>query len=394
VRILAVGNMYPPHHLGGAELIWRSATHHHRRRGHVVRILTTDFALEAGNQGIDEDPDVHRELRWYWHDHRFPRLGPLRRLRIERHNARVLGRHLQAFAPDAVVWWSMGGMSLGLLARVREAGLPAVGVLLDDWLVYAPQVDGWQRLCRRLGALGPAVARLAGSPAVVDLGSCAHWVFMSETVRRHAAEAGVRIEDSTVAYRGIDSGEFSPRPPRRWQGELVYVGRIDPRKGIANAIRSLAALPDERLSVVGDGDPEHLGELRALAGELGVEARVEFKRVRRGEVPEVMAAADALLFPVLWEEPWGLVPLEAMAAGTPVIASGRGGSGEYLRHAQNCLLFEPADDFQALAAAVRDLRNDADLRAHLRAGGLRTVASFSAESFNDAVLAAVAEAPA
>ena len=76
MRILAVGNMYPPHHLGGYELIWRSAV---RRicaaRGHEVRVLTTDYRHPAPDPSIPEDPDVHRELRWYWHDHEFPPLS-------------------------------------------------------------------------------------------------------------------------------------------------------------------------------------------------------------------------------------------------------------------------------------------------------------------------------
>ena len=50
-----------------------------------------------------------------------------------------------------------------------------------------------------------------------------------------------------------------------------------------------------------------------------------------------------VVFPVRWEEPWGLVPIEAMARGRPVVATGRGGSGEYLRDGENCVLFE-ADD--------------------------------------------------
>ncbi len=59
-------------------------------------------------------------------------------------------------------------------------------------------------------------------------------------------------------------------------------------------------------------------------------------------MPAELAAADALLFPVQWEEPWGLVPLEAMASGTPVVATGTGGSGEYLRDGDNCLVYATA----------------------------------------------------
>src|SRR5438552_15011542 len=118
VRALAVGNMYPPHHLGGYELVWRSAVRHLRELGHEVRVLTTDFRLPSPREAAD--PDVHRELRWWWREHAFPQRPLRERLAIERHNARVLERHLDELRPDVVSWWSMGGMSMSLIERVRR----------------------------------------------------------------------------------------------------------------------------------------------------------------------------------------------------------------------------------------------------------------------------------
>ena len=91
-----------------------------------------------------------------------------------------------------------------------------------------------------------------------------------------------------------------------------------------------------------------------------------------------------MVFPVRWEEPWGLVPLEAMAKGRPVLATGRGGSAEYLRDGENCLLFE-ADDSSALARALHRLASDPALRARLRAGGLETAPRHTEALFNQAV---------
>src|ERR1700736_5501624 len=83
VRVLTVGNMYPPHHTGGYELVWRAAVEHLRAAGHEVRVLTTDHHTAAGET---DGPGIHRELRWYWRDHRYPRRGLLACLRVERHN--------------------------------------------------------------------------------------------------------------------------------------------------------------------------------------------------------------------------------------------------------------------------------------------------------------------
>ena len=377
VRILTVGNMYPPEHLGGYELMWRSAVAHQRARGHEVRVLTTDWRGPAADGTLPEDADVHRELRWYWHDHRFPRMGPRARLRLERHNATVLDAHLERFRPDVVAWWAMGGMSLSLIERARRAGRPAAAVVVDDWLVYGPKVDAWWRLLHR--------------PARRLEDAC-EWVFCSQVVRRRAEEAGFRPAAASVIYPGIDLDLFSEppggRPPWRWQ--LLYCGRIDPRKGIDLAIEALVSLPLEAtLRVVGGGDERELARLERLATDRGVRDRVAFERHRRDALPAIYASADAVVFPVRWIEPFGLVPLEAMACGAPVVATGRGGSGEYLRDGENCVLFDPDAGPPALADAIRRVAHDAELRSRLHEGGLATAVRFPERAFNDGVLEAL-----
>jgi glycosyltransferase involved in cell wall biosynthesis len=110
--------------------------------------------------------------------------------------------------------------------------------------------------------------------------------------------------------------------------------------------------------------------------------------VGRERLPALYAESDAVVFPVLWEEPWGLVPLEAMAVGVPVVATGRGGSGEFLRDGENSLIYAPAEDPEALAAAVGRLAGNAKLRNRLREAGFATAARISEERFTEAVLEA------
>ncbi len=387
MRVLSVGNMYPPHHLGGYELMWRAGVEALRAAGHEVRVLTTDHRSPNAGPAAPHDLDARRDLRWYWRDHEFPRLSLRARLALERHNARVLEGELGEVDPAVVSWWAMGGMSLGLIERVRGSGIPAVGFVHDEWMLYAPKVDAWQRAVARLGPVGPPVASLAGAPAVRDLGAAARWVFVSETVR--AAAAGRwELGDTAVAHSGVDLSLFTPALERReWSGRLLYVGRIDERKGIETAVRALRHLPGATLTIVGSGDDAYLGRLRALVRDTGVEDRVEFRDAApREELPAVYAEADVVVFPVLWEEPWGLVPLEAMAVGVPVVATGRGGSGEFLHDGENCLIYAPAEDPAALAAAVRALAEDRELRAKLRTEGTATAARHDQASFTLAVV--------
>jgi glycosyltransferase involved in cell wall biosynthesis len=378
--------MYPPHHLGGYELVWRSAMRHLRAAGHDVRVLATGFRVPSPAE--PEEDGVHRDLRWWWRDHAFPELPLRERLAVERHNGRVLERELRDFRPDVVTWWSMGGMSLSMLERVRGR-FGAVAFVHDDWLDYGPRVDAWLKLFtgpRRGRLAGPAEALLR-MPTRVDFDSAARYVFVSERTRQRALAAGRAPEDWGIAHSGIDPSYVDPRPERPWAWRLLYVGRIDTRKGIGTAVDALSKLPREAtLTIVGEGDPGAEAELREQARRLGVADRIRLEGFRsRAGLPAAYEEADVVVFPVIWEEPWGLVPIEAMALGRPVVATGRGGSGEYLRDGQNALLFE-AGDAGALAGAVTRLAGDPALRARLREGGAATAPLHTEDVFNAAVL--------
>lgn len=384
MRILAVANRYPPWSIGGYEAIAAGTVKALRRGGHRVRVLTT--RPDPSDRPVAGPPndDVHRELRWYWRDHEFPRLPLRETVGLERANAAVLAQHLEQLHPDVVMWWAMGGMSLSLLEQVRRAGVPAVGVVGDDWMTYALAVDGWSgRFTRWRRHAAPAAERITGVPAAVDLSVAARWVFISEHVRARARGLGL---EGVVVHPGVDRDRFAARPAARWRWRLLYSGRIDPRKGIRTAIDALAELPgDATLTIDGDGDRRHATELAALTDRLGLGSRVQFRCSPPEAVPDSYAAADVVLFPVLWEEPWGLVPLEAMASGRPVVASlAGGGAAEYLRDGENCLQFAP-DDPSAMAATVRRVAEDAELRTRLVTAGRKTAARFTEQAFDEAV---------
>lgn len=381
--------MYPPHAYGGYELMCEDVVARFRRRGHHVEVLTTTWRV-PGVVTNGDDTGVHRRLGFYWHDHEIVRPPVRRRLAIERANQRELAAVLDEVRPDVVSVWAMGAMSFGLLTTIRRRGLPTVFVVCDDWLHYGPHVDAWARLFRgRIGrAVGPVVERVARVPATIpDLDDAGAFCFTSEHTRRFARERTPwRFPCSTVMYSGIEPSDFpiaadvSDRP-FGWQ--LLYVGRIDPRKGIETVLRALPLLPDDAtLRVLGTGDDDELDRLRAVARQLGVERRVTFGAVPRHELADCYRAADAVVFPSTWAEPFGLVPVEAMAVGTLVVGTGQGGSGEFLVDRFNCLRFA-AGDHEALAAALGRLADDADVRDTLRAGGLATAAELTVDRTAD-----------
>ena len=360
MRVLTVGNRYPADGGGGYEAVWRALVGGLRGRGDQVRVLSTD---EPGPpmEGVD------RTLRWLWRDGRWRRPARLEASRLARHDLRMLGDTLQAFKVDVVVWVSMGGLPLTL---VGASGLPELALVHDGWPLYGPQVD-------------PHARREGWDPGAVS-----RWTCNSAFARTRVLEAlGERVDPVRFAvdHPGVPPERVAGVAPAGvWAGRLALVGRVQEHKGGTTAVRALAQLPDATLEIVGPPEDGHDAVLRALAAACGVADRVSVHGAT-GDVASVYARADAVLFPVTWPEPFGLVPLEAMAAGRPVVATATGGAAEYLRDGVNALIV-PVDDPAGLAAAVQRLAGDRALRDLLVRGGSATAARFTQEAWVAAML--------
>ncbi len=186
---------------------------------------------------------------------------------------------------------------------------------------------------------------------------------------------GVDPERLSVVPCGVDLEHFSPRPDvagaaspeatraARRPFRVVGIGRLVPRKGFGTAIEAIAQLPDAELLIAGgpeqdrmDDDPE-VSRLLALAARLNVSDRVRLLGpVPRSQMPALLRTADVVVCSP-WYEPFGIVPLEAMACGIPVVASAVGGLVDTVvdrgtgRHV-------PPRDPTALAAVLEELRSD------------------------------------
>ena len=384
--VVVLTSLYPPHSYGGYEASCRDVVDRWRARGHRVTVLTSDVRVA----GVADDPaerDVRRELRFYWDDHRLPERSLRETVEIEQHNRAALHRALDETGAALVSAWSMGALSLGLLTDVVDRGLPLVTVVCDDWLVYGERADAWRRRVRAGGLRVRAAARATRLPVDWPSAEQVRGIYVSDAVRDEAARSAPwRPATDTVIGSGIDPRDFpllEAAPDRPWSWRLLYVGRLDPRKGVDDALTALAALPVEAtLEVVGRGDAAYLAGLREQTQSLRIADRVRFRAVDRSELAEVYGSADVLLFPPTWREPFGLVPLEAMACGTPVVATGTGGSGSFLVDGRNCLLTPPGDP-ASLAGAVRRLAADEGLRRRLVTRGLTTAREHDVDTYAD-----------
>ena len=182
----------------------------------------------------------------------------------------------------------------------------------------------------------------------------------------------------TVVPCGVDLRRFGPHVEPEPRAErpyrLVCASRLVERKGIGNAVSALAEVPGAELHFAGGPEAAALGadpgaqRLRRLARELGVEDRVVLRgRLGRGEVSALLASADIVVC-APWYEPFGIVPLEAMALGVPVVATAVGGQIDSVVHGRTGLHVPPRDP-AALAETLRALLADPARRAAFGAAG-------------------------
>src|SRR5205823_450010 len=137
---------------------------------------------------------------------------------------------------------------------------------------------------------------------------------------------------------------------------FAFAGRLTAQKALGVALESLARVEGVELLVAGEGDERE--PLEARASELGLANRVRFLgALPRERVVELFRAADASLLSSSWEN-FPHTVVEALAAGTPVIATAIGGVAEVVQHEHNGLLAPPGD-VDALAAVVRRYFGDA-----------------------------------
>lgn len=192
-------------------------------------------------------------------------------------------------------------------------------------------------------------------------------------------QLGVPLASIDTVPSGVDTTMFVPDGPVAARGDaprLLVLGRLVRRKGADETVRALAGVPGAELVVAGGGaDPDtdpDVARLRRLADEVGVRERVRFiGAVRRDAVPALLRSADVVVC-APWYEPFGIVPLEAMACGRPVVASRVGGLQETVRCGRTGLHVPPRDP-EALAEALRALTGDPERAASLGAAGRRCV---------------------
>jgi D-inositol-3-phosphate glycosyltransferase len=356
-----------------------------------MNVYVRELARELGRTGVEVDVFTRSQ------DAAIPEIVPLgpgaRVVHVAAGPARPLPRgeltgHLDAFVEG--------------VERVRRREGREYALLHSHyWLsgVVALELAArWRRpviqMFHTLGSLKNAVARSEGERepearlvAERRIAAAADRIVAANPVERAhlARHLGADVERIRVIPCGVDLELFQPGDARAARGRLglegehvlLFVGRLTPIKGLATLLRALAVIKadglasaDVRLVVVGgDGDERWDGErarLRRLAAELGVSAWVDFRGPQpQAALPDYYAAADLCLMPSLYES-FGMVALEAMACGIPVVGSRVGGLSVTVQDGVTGLLV-PEGDVRAIAGGIGRLLSDTGRRARLGA---------------------------
>jgi glycosyltransferase involved in cell wall biosynthesis len=296
-------------------------------RGHAVTVCATD-ACDADRrlaQGAVDDVD--------------PQAGGRIDLRIFRNLSNTLAYRYQCFLPS--------GLSEYLRLHARDfdvahlhacrnfPGAIAAHHLHRAGVPFVLAPNGTAVNIERRRALKFAFDVVAGRRVI---GRAARLLAVSEAERRQLERIGVAAERIRVVPNPLELGGFRSARGlemtwRRRGGPLVvYLGQLTPRKRVSLLVRAFARLSDAAATlVIAGNDMGAEADARRAAADTGVAARTEFTGLLSGaDRIELLASADVVVYPSE-HEAFGLVPLEALLAGTPVVVADDCGCGEIIR---------------------------------------------------------------
>lgn len=290
------------------------------------------------------------------------------------------------------------------VSHPRYPVIPRIGMSVAPWLMYRALLPRLRGILRSGfdfdlidahyfypdGVAAVLLGRALGKPVVVTArgsdinliarhrlprtmmrraaGRAAGLVAVSNALKREMANVGIDPTRITVLRNGVDLARFRPTGSARRSGSkqpvLLSAGNLVPLKGHDIVIRALAEMPDASLVIAGQGPEE--SRLRALVDRLGLQDRVRFLgAVPHEAMPEAYSGADVLVLASA-REGWPNVLLEAMACGTPVVATNVSGIPEVVGDSATGRLIERREP-AAVASAVRDLLADPPTRSATRA---------------------------
>ncbi len=381
MRILIISNLFPPDIRGGYEILCQQVRDVLIQRGHQVAVLTSQPPRRDPNLPNENGPNPvwRRMVLEADFDDPAQRSRKLRH-KVSRQNAMLTEAAIQTWQPDLVFMWSQLRLSPGP-ARAAEASGKSVAYTMNDghWTGFqsAKASNGLR------GMVGAALDATVYRDTTCNGLQFRNVTAISQVLLDQIRRDGLELEHAEVIHQGVPLESFPMKPNPGSCGapfQLIYAGQLHAYKGVHHAIQAVHQLAaagqplDVHLRIAGHGPAQYIAELREQA--VKGDGSIEFVgALSHAELAQAYRDSDALVFPSVWAEPFGLTFLEAMASGVPVIATKNGGQGEVLVDGEHALLVPPADT-DAIAYALRQIIEDEELRHGLCQRGRKLVEDY------------------
>jgi glycosyltransferase involved in cell wall biosynthesis len=369
VRVCLCSQEYPPGYVGGIGTQSRTKARGLRAAGHEVEVLTGGestgpLLVTRDDEGVPvheldapgREFDVFR-TETYWLGYTWAVLGSLRSLGAER-------------SFDVIDFPDYGAEGFAFALDRQDDDRTAVVVHLHGSLAMFSERIGWPDAHDRLHRVGIFMEDVA-IQAADRLLAASHSI-----AELTAARTGIPCEEIDVVEGAVDTAVFAPAAEPRGAGDpqrVLFVGNVVANKGVWTVLDAFLRLAPEHpglsLVVAGSADEVIDKEVRARAAQAGLGGRVELLGfVEHDRLPELYRSADLLAVPSQYEGGLGMVYLEAMACGLPVVAANAGGAAEAVVHEQTGILLDGGGAEQA-AMAIERLLADPALRGRMGAAG-------------------------
>jgi len=362
-RILVVTNLFPPQELGGYGRQIYEFSLGLQKRGHDVRVITANvaqFDKEGDSGNTQMESVVERSLHLYgdWVDGKVcTEQNPEKILRVMIHNMQLLDRWQIEFKPDWVLMGNLDFVGFNFIKHFLDAGIPVINSVANAKAGYEPNMMAPHEHFR--------------------MAPCSDWNGQNLIKEKYP------IKKYTVVYPGARISRFYRHlRPGGVRLRLCYASLVMPFKGAQLLVQACQLLNefgvDFTCEIAGDStDQDFVARLKHFVKANGMEHRVTFPGfLDRQALSALFNRSNVLVFPSIFQEPFGISQVEAMAAGLVVVTSATGGAGEIIRDRKDGLHFKSEDSI-SLAKKLLFLAEHPHIRQELSVAAQERANDFS-----------------
>lgn len=391
MKILVISNLYPPYMIGGYEVACQDFCGRLTSLGHQIEVLTSNYGLSNKSNLPDSSYSKEGQVIKRLLNFNNPQKAKNRFLKkwlgiksvyFDLTNFLVTFCEILRFKPDVVYIWNLAFVSISPIFSARLLRKKVVFHLEDYWLGTALRFNQPQNQGAMEELIKKVLSRLIRQKIVES-----SFIAVSEHIRQYYLKQGMQGQ-GTVIYNGLGESLFvvNQKPETRDRKTILYVGRVIEDKGVHLIIEAMRLLKEQgyddlKLNIIGAGEEEYIKRLNLMILEGGLSGRVNFLgQKNHKETLGLYSLYSIIVVPSIWDEPFGLVAIEAMSQGCVPIVSQSGALPEIVKNGKSGLVFKK-NNVTDLAEKIKQLLGDQTALEQLGANAVADIKDrFSLES--------------